>query len=57
MFSIVLLAVRNANYEFTLVDIGDAGRQSDGVVYSNSNVGQATDQNILKFLEPATIDN
>ena len=39
------------------MDIGDAGRQGDGGVYSNSNLGQATDQNILKFLEPATIDN
>ena len=27
--SIVLLAVVNSNYEFILVDIGDAGRQSD----------------------------
>ena len=56
-FSIVLLAVCNANYEFTLVDIGEAGRQSDGGVYSSSNLGQAIDQNILKFPEPATINN
>ena len=27
--SIVLLAVVNSNYEFILVDIGDAGRQGD----------------------------
>ena len=55
-FSIVLLAVCNANYEFTLVDIGEAGRQSDGGVYSSSNLGQAIDQNILTFPEPATIN-
>ena len=39
------------------MDIGDAGRQSDGGVYSSSNLGQAINQIILKFSEPATIDN
>ena len=39
------------------MDIGEAGRQSDGGVKSSSNLGQAIDQNILKFPEPATIDN
>ena len=31
-FSIVLPVVCNANYEFTLVDIGEAGQQSDGTI-------------------------
>ena len=30
--SIVLIAVVNFNYEFTLIDIGDAGRQGGGDV-------------------------
>ena len=56
-FSTVLLAVCNANYEFTSVDSGEVGWQSDGDVYSNSKLGQIIDQNILKFPAPAAIDN
>ena len=35
-FSIVLMAVCNAKHQFTLVDIGDIGRQRDGSVYGSS---------------------
>ena len=45
--SIVLMAVCDAKYEFTLVDIGDAGRQSDGGVYKNSHLGYAIDTNTV----------
>jgi len=41
--SIVLLAVVNSNYEFILVDIGDAGRQSDGGVFASSKLVYAMD--------------
>ena len=51
--SIVLLAVCNAKYEFTLVDIGDAGRQSDGGVYKNSNLGYTIDNNRIKRPPPS----
>ena len=47
--SIVLLAVCNARYEFTLVDVGDAGRQSDSGIYNNSKLGHAIDNNLLNF--------
>lgn len=37
-FSIVLLAVCNYNYEFTMIDIGEAGKQSDGGIFSSSTI-------------------
>ena len=55
--SIVLLAVCNANNVFNLVDIGQAGRQSDGGVYKNSNLGYAIDHNTLNIPPPAPVDN
>ena len=40
-FSIVLLAVCNAKYDFTLVDIGESGRSSDSGIY-NGSVAKST---------------
>ena len=48
-FSIVLLAVCNARYEFTLVDIGEAGRKSDSGIYITSPIGSAIDENLLNY--------
>ena len=47
--SIVLMAVCDAHYCFTLVDIGDAGRHSDGGVFSNSAFGQAMEAGELSL--------
>ena len=47
--SIVLMAICNAKYEFTMVDIGDSGRQSDGSVYCNSHLGYAIENGLLNF--------
>ena len=47
--SIVLMAVCNANYEFTLIDIGDTGRNSDGGVFSSSQLGIDVNENLLKI--------
>ena len=41
------MAVCGAQYKFTLVDIGDSGRQSDGSVYANSNLGYAIENQLL----------
>ena len=49
-FSIVLMAVCDSKYRFTLVGIGDSGSQSDGTVFANSFLGQAIEnQNIPKL--------
>ena len=47
--SIVLMAICNARYQFTVVDIGDSGRQNDGSVCANSNLGYAIENKQLKL--------
>ena len=51
-FSIVLLAVCNGNYQFTMLDIGESGRQSDGGVFAKSNIGICIKNQSLDFPEP-----
>ena len=46
-FSIVLLAVVDANYKFLMVDVGCNGRISDGGVYRNSKISLALEENSL----------
>ena len=46
-FSIVLLAIVDADYNFLYVDIGCNGRISDGGVFKNSTLYQALEENIL----------
>ncbi|XP_046849870.1 uncharacterized protein LOC124443422 [Xenia sp. Carnegie-2017] len=55
--SIVLLGVCDANYKFILVDIGDSGRQSDGSVYANSNLGHAIENKLLNIPGDRRITN
>ena len=50
--SIVLLAVCDAHYQFTLVDIGNNGRHSDGGVFSNSAFGQSIESSELLIPQP-----
>lgn len=46
-FSIVLLALADAEYRFTYVQVGDFGRTSDGGVYSGSALGRGMENKIL----------
>ena len=50
--SIVLMAVCDSNYCFTLLDIGNYGRHSDGGVLSNSVFGQAMERGSLGLPDP-----
>ena len=52
---IVLMAVVNLNYQFTLVDIGDAGRQSNRLVFSASNLGFGTNNDKLSIPPPREV--
>ena len=53
--SIVLMGVCDAKYQFTLVDIGDTGRQSDGSVYANSQLGYAIENDLLSIPKAAQL--
>ena len=46
-YSVVLLAICDAHYRFTIVDVGDAGRQNDSGVLYNSTFGQALESGTL----------
>lgn len=48
-FSIVLLALVDADYRFTLLDIGGLGKNSDGCLFANSVVGKSLAQNKLNI--------
>ena len=49
------MTVCDAKYKFTLVDIGDTGRQSDGSVYSNSILGYAIENGLLNIPQPSKL--
>ena len=43
--------------QILLVDIEDTGRQSDGSVYTNSNLGNALENNQLNIPKPSKLLN
>lgn len=51
-FSIVLLAVVDANYKFILVDIGSYGKEGDAGIFPKSNFGKLISAGQFKFPEP-----
>lgn len=55
--SIVLLAICDAKYNFTAVDIGAPGRCSDGGVFRQCNLGKQIISNEIDFPDDAPIDS
>lgn len=54
-FSIVLLAILDADYKFLYVDIGCNGRISDGGVFKNSNIYRALEEKRLNIPAPTLL--
>ncbi|XP_028132028.2 uncharacterized protein LOC114327552 [Diabrotica virgifera virgifera] len=48
-FSIVLMAVANAEYKFLYINVGVNGRMSDGGVFRESSLKKAMERNLLNF--------
>ncbi|XP_018358451.1 PREDICTED: putative nuclease HARBI1 isoform X2 [Trachymyrmex cornetzi] len=53
--SINLLAVCDAKYRFTFIDIGAEGRQSDGGVFRNSKLYTSLEENSLQIPLPVVV--
>ncbi|XP_055908605.1 uncharacterized protein LOC129943300 [Eupeodes corollae] len=56
-FSIVLLAVCDANHTFTVVNVGAYGSQSDGGIFSNSGFGKQVFLNKIELPPPEKLPN
>lgn len=44
-FSINLLALVDANYKFIAINVGSYGKNNDGGIFANSNLGKALEKN------------
>ena len=56
-FSLNLMALVDANYKFTYIDIGEYGSNADGAVFKNSEFGQAFMDGDLDIPEPEHLPN
>lgn len=56
-FSVVLLAVTDADYRFVAIDVGSYGCNNDSFVLSNSKFGKMLIKEELKIPDPALLPN
>ena len=56
-YSIVLLALVDADYKFLWVDLGGAGSASDAQIYNNSELRECVEDGTLGFPEPEPLPN
>uniref|UniRef100_A0A3P9H8E2 DDE Tnp4 domain-containing protein n=1 Tax=Oryzias latipes TaxID=8090 RepID=A0A3P9H8E2_ORYLA len=54
-FSVVLLALVDADYRFLVVDVGSYGSNSDGGIFANSGLGQALRDGTLNVPPPSEL--
>jgi len=54
--SIVLMALVSADYKFLMVDIGAQGRNSDGGIFKNSEMGHRFSEGLMNLPPPSIID-
>ena len=51
------MAVSSAAYKFLMVDIGESGRQSDGSVYYNIDLGFAIENDLINMPAKKNLPN
>ncbi len=55
--SIVLLALVNAHYQFTVIDVGASGREGDSAIFRTSSLANGMDDGSLRLPNPTTLPN
>lgn len=55
--SLVLMAIADANYQISLLDIGAPGRRSDGGIFHASEIGKRLQNGMLSIPPPRPVEN
>jgi len=56
-FSVVLLALVDANYKFTIIDVGGYGKSTDGGLFARSILGKLLEANMLSIPNSKPLPN